>query len=341
MKITRLAAAAALVTCMVASHAAHVAFMYENGPNVEVTGSGPLNTTALTVAGPVFGFSSQMRPAVGSVAYGTTVNADRFTGFTGPASYGSGTLVFASSSSGQRVALSGTSGFLFVPQGYVSGSPLSGGAIWNATTLAGLGATPGTYVWAWGAGLNADSFTLRVSLAPAPYVTATQTVAGTFIPGSTATYTVVLTNSGPAAQANNPGNEFTNVLPAGVTLVSATASSGTAVATVGTNTVTWNGSIPSSGTVTLTVTATVKPAAAGTVVSNQGSVAYDSDGDGTNDATNQTDDPAVAGAANPTSFTVAAVPVVAAAAIPTLSEWALVGLASIMALFGLARVRRL
>jgi len=37
------------------------------------------------------------------------------------------------------------------------------------------------------------------------------------------TYTVVLTNSGPGAQGDNPGNEFTDVLPAGLTLVSATA----------------------------------------------------------------------------------------------------------------------
>jgi hypothetical protein len=42
----------------------------------------------------------------------------------------------------------------------------------------------------------------------------------------------------------------------------------------------------------------------GTLVSNQGAISYDSDGNGTNNASAQTDDPAVAGASNPTVFTV-------------------------------------
>ena len=46
------------------------------------------------------------------------------------------------------------------------------------------------------------------------------------------TYTVTLTNNGTDAQADNAGHEFTDVLPAGLTLVSATATSGTAAATV-------------------------------------------------------------------------------------------------------------
>ena len=104
---------------------------------------------------------------------------------------------------------------------------------------------------------------------------------------------MTLTNSGPGAQADNPGNEFTDVLPAALALVSATATSGTPVANIGTNTVTWNGAIPAGGTVTITITATILPTAAGTTVSNQGTISYDSDGNGTNDATAQTDDPGV------------------------------------------------
>ena len=56
-------------------------------------------------------------------------------------------------------------------------------------------------------------------------VTGTKTVSGSFTVGSTVTYTVVLTNSGNGTQQNNPGNEFTDVLPPSLTLVSATASS--------------------------------------------------------------------------------------------------------------------
>jgi uncharacterized repeat protein (TIGR01451 family) len=132
-------------------------------------------------------------------------------------------------------------------------------------------------------------------------VSGTQAVAGTFGNGTTVIYTVVLANSG-TAQADNPGNEFSEVLPVGVTIVSATATSGTAVATVGANTVTWNGGVPGGGSVTITITATVA-AAVGQTVSAQGAIAYDADGNGTNEATALTDDPGVNGL-NATVFTV-------------------------------------
>lgn len=133
----------------------------------------------------------------------------------------------------------------------------------------------------------------------------TKTAAGTFMPGGAVTYTIALRNTGAGVQADNPGNELTDVLPASLALVSASATSGTALATVGTNTVTWNGSLAASATVTVTIAATIQSAVTGgTVVSNQGSIAYDSDGNGTNDASAPTDDPAVAGAADPTVFTV-------------------------------------
>jgi uncharacterized repeat protein (TIGR01451 family) len=137
-------------------------------------------------------------------------------------------------------------------------------------------------------------------LAP-PDVTGTKTVSGTFVAGSPVTYTITLTNSGLGPQGDNPGDEFTDVLPAQLDLVSATASSGTAVATVGTNTVTWNGTIAAGGSVTITINATIDFAAVGTI-SNQGTISYDSNGDGTNDATRLTDDPATGTAGDPTAF---------------------------------------
>ncbi|MFO1352217.1 MAG: DUF11 domain-containing protein [Gammaproteobacteria bacterium] len=135
-------------------------------------------------------------------------------------------------------------------------------------------------------------------------VSATKTVTGTFHPGGAVTYTVVLANSGPSNQVDNPGNEFSDVLPAQLTLVSASATAGTAIATLATNTVTWNGSIVPSGSVTLTINATIKAGTPPQTVSNQGTVSYDADGNGTNEATHQTDDPTKPGAADPTSFAV-------------------------------------
>jgi uncharacterized repeat protein (TIGR01451 family) len=142
---------------------------------------------------------------------------------------------------------------------------------------------------------------------PAPLVLGTKSVTGSFTPGGAIAYTVVLTNAGAASQGDNPGNEFSDVLPSSLALVSATANSGTAVANVGTNTVTWNGSIAAASSVTITINATVKVTTpGGTVVSNQGTISYDSDNNGTNDATGVTDDPSTLGANDATSFTVAA-----------------------------------
>jgi uncharacterized repeat protein (TIGR01451 family) len=149
---------------------------------------------------------------------------------------------------------------------------------------------------------NTASATVTV-LSPAT-VTATKTVAGSFVEGGSVTYTVVLSNSGSFDQQDNPGHEFTDLLPAQLTLVSATATSGTAVATVGTGTVTWDGVVPAGGSVTVTINATVNTGTALQTVSNQGTASYDADGNGTNEASASTDDPGVAGAADPTSFKV-------------------------------------
>ncbi len=173
---------------------------------------------------------------------------------------------------------------------------------------------------------------------PGASLSGTKTAAGSFTPGSTVTYTVVLTNNGPGTQGDNPGNEFTDVLPAGLTLVSATATSGTALATVGTNTVTWNGSLAAGASVTITITATIDPnAAPGTTLTNQGTIAFDANGDGTNEASAQTDDPSQGGGADPTAFQVAAPP---APDIPTLDTVGLTLLALLLALGGAALLRR-
>ena len=160
---------------------------------------------------------------------------------------------------------------------------------------------------------NNTATTVTTTIVSPAMVSGTKTVSGTFDPASTVTYTVVLSNSGPAAQLDNPGNEFTDVLPSGLSLVSASASSGSAVATVGTNTATWNGTIASSGWVTITIQATINNAAAGTTITNQGSIAYDADGNGSNEASALTDDPNVSGANNPTSFVAHRAPAITSA----------------------------
>jgi hypothetical protein len=155
-------------------------------------------------------------------------------------------------------------------------------------------------------------------------VTGSKTVSGLFIPGGNIVYTIVLSNAGPGEQGDNPGDEFTDVLPAQLAATSVVASSGTAQL-LG-NTVTWNGAIPAGGSVTITIAATIAPGTSGVVV-NQGEIAYDSVGDSVNDAIRLTDDPTIGGTQDPTAFAILA-------AIPTLQGAGLALL--ILALAGIA-----
>jgi hypothetical protein len=63
-------------------------------------------------------------------------------------------------------------GQLILPQGYVSGTALSGTATWANQTLASLGLTPGQYVYTWGANATADSLTINL-LTTSPLVVTT------------------------------------------------------------------------------------------------------------------------------------------------------------------------
>jgi uncharacterized repeat protein (TIGR01451 family) len=170
----------------------------------------------------------------------------------------------------------------------------------HTITPTGAGTLDGSKGTATGVDVGFDNIN---AFFPSPSsVSGTKTVSGTFAPSGSITYTVVLLNSSTFAQLDNLGNEFTDVLPAGLTLVSASATSGTAVANVGTNTATWSGSIAGGGSVTVTITATINSNAGGTTISNQGTISYDANGDGTNETNASTDDPNVIGASDPTSF---------------------------------------
>jgi uncharacterized repeat protein (TIGR01451 family) len=171
---------------------------------------------------------------------------------------------------------------------------------------------------AWSLIVTPRAFTCA-PFAPTATVVGTKSVAGTFVVGGAITYTVTLTNTGTSAQADNPGNEFTDVLPAQLALVSATATAGTAVASTGANTATWNGSLaPLGGSVSITIHATIKPGTGGSTVANQGTIAFDADGDGTNEASAVTDNPATPAPNDPTTFVVNA-PIIAATNVDTLA----------------------
>jgi uncharacterized repeat protein (TIGR01451 family) len=133
--------------------------------------------------------------------------------------------------------------------------------------------------------------------------TRTMTVSGSFVIGGIVTYSITIANIGTAAQADGAGHELVDVLPTELSLVSASATSGTAAANLPGNSVSWNGSIPAGGWVLVTIGARVK-LALGTTISNQAHLYYDADADGTNESSALTDDPALPGADDPTSFAI-------------------------------------
>jgi len=107
-------------------------------------------------------------------------------------------------------------------------------------------------------------------------------------------YTVTITNTGQANQGDNPGNEFEDFIPDNTTYVneSATTPSGSISYDEVENKITWNGEILEESSVILKFKVTVnQDLEDGTVISNQGTVYWDSNENGTNDATELTDDP--------------------------------------------------
>ncbi len=158
------------------ARATFIVNLQQQGADVVASGSGTLNLTALSFVDTAIGLSALIRPNSGIVQTGqTTDNGDVYTGVTGPTSFGSGDMNFASSGSGDFVGVEGN--LLVVPQGYNSGNSLSSTSTWASQTFASLGVTPGTYVWTWGSGADADSFTLQVGPASATPEPSTLTLA--------------------------------------------------------------------------------------------------------------------------------------------------------------------
>jgi uncharacterized repeat protein (TIGR01451 family) len=159
-------------------------------------------------------------------------------------------------------------------------------------------------------------------------------ISGSLMESTVITKTFLLINCGPANQTDNPGDEFTDVLPAALTLISVSATSGTAATSA--NTARWNGAIPAGGTVTITINANINAGTAGTILCNQATIAFDADGNGTNESTGFSDDPDQPGPADPCCFQVLPF----SPGIPTLSGSGLAALALLLAGLALLRLRR-
>ncbi|UCD13301.1 MAG: DUF11 domain-containing protein, partial [Thermoplasmatales archaeon] len=111
--------------------------------------------------------------------------------------------------------------------------------------------------------------------------------------GDVLEYTITISNIGTANQNDNPGNEFEDFIPDNTTFVngSLSATSGQIEYDAEEDKVTWNGEIAGESSVALTFQVMVNDGLTnGIIISNQGTVYWDSTEDGTNDATELTDD---------------------------------------------------
>ena len=166
----------------------------------------------------------------------------------------------------------------------------------------------------------------------APYIevekTAVDTDGGVVRPGDTIRYQVVIWNYGCADLEDNPGHEFTDALPAGITATGQiTETSGKASLAGGV--IVWDGSIPAGGSVTITYRVDIDDdLEIGTQICNQGVVHWDSDGNGSNDEETRTDDPTTDAAGDPTCVTleepVGPLPLSGTIDAPTLSQWGMI-----------------
>jgi hypothetical protein len=136
------------------------------GANVVANGSGAFNLTGLTQELPGQLLFAEITAQSGRLSF-SQGNITRYTGLTGPTSFGTGLALSANTSSGDAVAIRGFLGLLILPQGYVSNTALSNSDTWNNATFASMGLTPGTYVWTWGDGPN-QNFTLIIGGAGVP-----------------------------------------------------------------------------------------------------------------------------------------------------------------------------
>ena len=136
----------------------------------------------------------------------------------------------------------------------------------------------------------------------------------------TINYTVVINNDGDTATDDNSGNEFEDTIPSNTTYAPGTITVNSAPNDDDTtdgigydstnNKIIWNGSVPAEGSINIAFQVTVdSPLENGTEISNQGIFYWDSNGDGSNNASEPSDDPVTGGDDDPTITTVHSAPV--------------------------------
>src|ERR1700722_17206689 len=171
-RTTYLASIAALGLSAIAApgaQAAYVTTFEEIGSNVVEVGGGALDLTDLQLSGGIF-TKLFVGPNEPSYASGTPGDpGDIYEGaLSGPANWGPGSTTFTKMSSGDLVALVPSGAEIIVPDDYASGAPLWETSTYLNPSFISLGLTPGAYVYSWGTGGHADTFTVNVVAGSVP-----------------------------------------------------------------------------------------------------------------------------------------------------------------------------
>ena len=145
--------------------------MVEDGSDVVLTGSGTVDLTDMGRRG-TFTKGAEAFPVLSIFVTGSATPATvelRTGGAIGPNSFGAGsTRVSASFGSGDTFGLNGPPanssqfGGLWLPNGYSSGSFLSGSSTYSNHSYDSLGITPGDYSW------TVKNNTVTLSVVPSP-----------------------------------------------------------------------------------------------------------------------------------------------------------------------------
>ena len=144
----------------------------QSGPNVVWSGSGSFNLTDLALVGsaPITsGFSTNQAIWIAGATLtppGSTGQQYGGASLTYPTTFALGTQTggpSATTGSMFGVLTGGVSGrTIVVPDGYVSGTSISGSTTYASQTISSMGLSGGTYIWSWGAGANASSLVMVI-----------------------------------------------------------------------------------------------------------------------------------------------------------------------------------
>jgi hypothetical protein len=169
------AALALSVAAVSGARAAYVVTFLEVGGDVVATGGGSLDLAGFPHDPDKRRFVAAVDGSIGAEITGPASSTpfDQYVGATGPERFGAGGIVKADIGGGDIVGVQGNSkpglSGVAVPDGYRSGDPLSDASIYLDQTFATLGIVEGTYIYRFGAGANADSFTVQIGpAAPEP-----------------------------------------------------------------------------------------------------------------------------------------------------------------------------